>query len=289
VRFGLDSYAYHRYLGELRPGEVRPAERWSDPIADPADAARRLGLGAVSLQTCFAGRAADVAIERLRAAGRQLEVVPAWGAPEGLRYGADDDALADLLDWIGLAAASGCTLLRIVLGGPRLRGQPFPERLARALEPLARAGDAARTAGVRLAIENHGEIRADELTRILERSGDAGLGVCFDTANALRVGDHVVEAAQLLAPRVAMVHLKDVEPVARERHAQTGPCSVPYGTGVIPLDATLDALAAGGFDGPVFLELGQIAPGDDEHALIDSGLAWLDARGLGPRAQPVSA
>lgn len=289
MRLGVDSYAYHRLLGERRPGETASVERWSDPIADPAAAAERLGLAAVSLQTCFTGRAADVASARLSAAGRRLEVVPAWGAPEGLRYGADAEALTDLLAWIELSAASGCTLLRMVLGGPRLRAQPFCERLARTLEPLALAGEAARAAGVRLAIENHGEITADELLLILERSGDDALGVCFDTANALRVGDDVVAAARALAPRVAMVHLKDVEPVDRERDARTGPCSVAYGTGVVPLAATLDALAAGGFDGPVFLELGQIAPGDDEHALVASGLAWLGAQGLGPRAQATSA
>ncbi len=280
----MDSYAFHRFLGELRPGESAPAERWDDPLGDPAAAALALGLEAVSLQTCFAGRAADVDPARLRALVAQLEVVPAWGAPDGLRYGADTEALADLLSWIELAAACGCTLMRIVLGGPRLRAPLTAGRLERTLPALARAGALAREAGVRLAIENHGDITAADLALVLDRSGDAGLGICFDTANALRVGDDVAAAARALAPRIAMVHLKDVAPVATERDAAAGPVSVAYGAGVVPLEAAL-----AGFDGPLFLELGQIAPGDDEHALIHSGLEWLGARGLGPRAHPASA
>ena len=284
MRVGLDSYAFHRFLGELRPGESAPAERWDDPLGDPAAAALALGLDAVSVQTCFAGPAAEVDAGRLGAVTEQLEVVPAWGAPEGLRYGADAAALGDLIGWIALAAACGCTLMRIVLGGPRLRAPLTAERLERTLPALARASACAREAGVRLAIENHGDITAADLARLLDRSGDPELGICFDTANALRVGDDVEAAARALAPRIAMVHLKDVAPVATERDAATGPVSVAYGAGVVPLDAAL-----AGFDGPLFLELGQIAPGDDEHALIASGLEWLGARGLGPRAHPASA
>jgi sugar phosphate isomerase/epimerase len=284
MKVGVDSYAFHRFLGELRPGESACAGRWDDPFGDPAAAALALGLEAVSLQTCFAGAATDVDIGRLRAVAGQLAVVPAWGAPEGLRYGVDAAALSDLIGWIGLAAACGCPLMRIVLGGPRLRGPLTPERLERTLDALASAGAYARDAGVRLAIENHGDITATDLALILDRSGYAELGVCFDTANALRVGDDVEAAARLLAPRIAMVHLKDVAPVATERDATTGPVSVAYGAGVVPLDAVL-----AGFDGSLFLELGQIAPGDDEHALLASGLAWLTARGLGPRAHPASA
>ena len=50
MRIGVDSYAFHRFLGELRPGESAPAERWDDPLGDPTAAALALGLEAVSLQ-----------------------------------------------------------------------------------------------------------------------------------------------------------------------------------------------------------------------------------------------
>ena len=59
--------------------------------------------------------------------------------------------------------------------------------------------------------------------------------ICLDTANALRVGDDPVEAAALLAPLTRMVHLKDVEPLDRVVDPVAGPCSVPYGEGVVPI------------------------------------------------------
>jgi sugar phosphate isomerase/epimerase len=72
-----------------------------------------------------------------------------------------------------------------------------------------------------------------------------------------------------------MVHLKDVEPITAETDAVAGPRSVPYGTGVVPVEAVLDAL--GRFDGFVCVELGQLGPGDDERALVAASVAWLRA------------
>jgi sugar phosphate isomerase/epimerase len=163
--------------------------------------------------------------------------------------------------------------MRIVVAGPALRGrEPVDVSLERTAAPLERACEAARSAGLTLAVENHGDLTAAELGRLLDQ---VDAGVCFDTANALRVGDDVLEAAALLAPRIRMVHLKDVEPVTAETDPVAGPRSVAYGTGAVPVEAVLDAL--GGFDGLVCVELGQLGPGDDERALVASSVAWLRA------------
>ena len=160
--------------------------------------------------------------------------------------------------------------MRIVVAGPALRGrEPVDVSLERTVAPLERACEAARSAGLTLAVENHGDLTAAELAWLLDR---VDAGVCFDTANALRVGDDVLEAAAL--PITA-----DTDPVA-------GPRSVPYGTGAVPVEAVLDAL--GGFDGLVCVELGQLGPGDDECALVAASVAWLRAYvSEGRRAQTV--
>lgn len=232
----------------------------------------------MSLQTCFAGPARHVDPRAVTAAADAIELIPAWGAPDGLCYGGDAAALDDLLDWIALAAAAGCSLMRIVLGGPRLRTMPLAARLERVQAPLATASAAARQAGVTLAVENHGDLAAEELEAVLDLAGCADLGICFDTGNAIRVGDDVVAAARRLGCRVRMVHLKDVR--SGERSIATGPESVAYGTGSVDLDGTLTALTGAGFDGPVCVELGQLGPGADEDALVASGLEWLRARGI---------
>ena len=60
-----------------------------------------------------------------------------------------------------------------------------------------------------LALENHGDLTGEELERLLEQVADDRLRVCFDTANALRVGDDVAEAARRLSPAIAVIHVKD--------------------------------------------------------------------------------
>jgi sugar phosphate isomerase/epimerase len=75
-----------------------------------------------------------------------------------------------------------------------------------------------------------------------------------------------------------MLHLKDVEAVRPDVDPVAGPRSVRYGTGVVPLEAVLDALAADRFDGLVCVEIAQLGPGDDERELVADSVAWLRRR-----------
>src|SRR4029450_7794315 len=99
-----------------------------------------------------------------------------------------------------------------------------------------------------------------------------------DTANAPRVGDDTLAACHLLAARVRMVHFKEVEAIQTAADPVAGPRSVPYGEGIIPLDAVLSTLAAAGFDGLVCVEIAQLGPGVDERALAATCVRWLRAR-----------
>lgn len=221
--------------------------------------ARRAGAEAVSLETCYLE--GPVATDG-------AEVVYSWGAPNGLEFGTSAAALTDLLAWIRWAEAT--PLMRIVVAGPALRGrEPVQVSLERTVKPLETAAQAAHAAGMRLAVENHGDVTAAELVWLLDR---VDVDVCFDTANALRVGDDVLEAAGLLAPRIAMIHLKDVAPPTPGMDPVAGPRSVAYGTGAVPVEAVLETLR---FEGLVCVELGQLGPGDDEQEMVAAGVDWL--------------
>jgi sugar phosphate isomerase/epimerase len=106
-----------------------------------------------------------------------------------------------------------------------------------------------------------------QIHALLAEVADPALGVCFDTANAPRVGEDPLEACRLLAPRIRMVHLKDVEAIESAADPVAGPRSVPYGEGIIPVEAVLSTLAGAGFDGLVCVEIAQLGPGVDERAL----------------------
>ena len=135
MRIGVDSYSYHRLLGLLRPGE-KPAElAFADGLMAPVEHALSLGCAVISVQTCFLATPAEIDRGALGSAGEQVELVLAWGAPNGLEFGRREDALDDLVAWIELAAAVGCRLMRIVLGGPALRGVESPATRLRAASP----------------------------------------------------------------------------------------------------------------------------------------------------------
>ncbi len=278
MRIGIDTFSYHRLLGMVRAGESPPPDQLPDGGVTCVVEARERGCDVISLQTCFLGNPSELDIAQLIEEARGLELVLAWGHPEGLAFGGDADAAADLSAWIEVAATLASTTMRVVVGGPRLRGlEPVEMQLARCVTPLRMAAEHAAERGIRLLVENHADLTAAELDRLLS-TVDSGVGVCLDTANAARVGDDPVEAARLLGARAGMVHLKDIAAVAGARDVVTGPVSVPFGEGIVPIGEVLRALDAPIRAGAaVCVELGQIAPGDDERVLIDRSLQWLRA------------
>lgn len=278
LRIGIDSYSYHRLLGELRPGEHPPVRRFAGGPLDVIAHALELRVEGVSVETCFLPPCDRFDPGSLRDAAGPLELVLAWGHPHGLEFGASAEALVDLLAWLDHAATLGCSLVRCVAASPRFRcASPVGEQIARTVAPLAAACARADELGVALALENHGDLRAAELLELIERVGHDHLGVCFDTANALRVGDDPIEAAELVAPLIRMVHLKDVAAPGPGTDPVAGPVSVPYGEGVVPIGELLGTLQRAGFDGLACVEVGQLAPGADELALVETCVARLRA------------
>ena len=185
--------------------------------------AQRLGLDGVSLETSFSVRQTSRGPARLPTRPPHLS----WCSPgcaERPRVWRELRGLSDLLRWVELAAAARTTVLRIVVGGPALRGrQPVGRQIERTCAPLRVAAARAAALGIRLAVENHADLTAHQLETLIERAATESLGVCFDSANALRVGDEPVEALRRLAPHVLMVHLKDVEHTAEEPMAVPAP------------------------------------------------------------------
>jgi sugar phosphate isomerase/epimerase len=277
VRIGIDSYSYHRLLGEVRSGEGAPAQALSGAaalVAEMIDA----GAEVLSLETVFLDPPARLDAGALVGAARGREIAVAWGHPYGLRWGADPAALADLLAWIDVAPRLGARIVRCVAAHPALRDGPVPQaRLDATALALTRARERARARGVVLALENHADLDQGELLALLDAV--PGLRVCLDTANAVRVGDDPVALAAAVADRVAIVHLKDLAGDGPD------PRSVPYGTGVVDLTGVLDALRDGGAppDLPVCVELAQLGPGAvDERLLVRQGVCWLAAKRGGP-------
>jgi sugar phosphate isomerase/epimerase len=165
--------------------------------------------------------------------------------------------------------------MRIVVGHPRLRHPVHSDaQVEDSVSAVRRAAALAEKLGLVLAVENHADLTAVQLERLIRMVGSNRIRVCFDTANAVRVGDEVLEAAQRLSSLVVMAHIKDV--TGDPWHPLSGPITAPLGSGVLPLHEVVALLADGHVELPLLVELGHLGPGlVDERHLVGQGIRWL--------------
>jgi 3-oxoisoapionate decarboxylase len=283
MQVGIDSYSYHRRYGEIRPGEARTAEApWPLQPGPALRHARTTGAEIIFLETCYLPEPETIVPEMLAAAGPTMRVGFSWGHPwptgryHGLDGGRSPGAEGELGRWIEAAARLGQAVLRITAGSPASRGdEPAEVLVERLTGPMRRATDHAADRGLRLALENHGDLRAADILTLLDAvDRTAALGVCLDNVNLIRVGDDMLEGTRLLAPQTLLVQLKDHED--GDPTVWGGPVSTALGEGVADLDTLLSILADAGFDGPVCVELASLGSSDvDELAMIDRSVSWL--------------
>lgn len=281
MRVGIDSYSYHRLYGELRAGETATgAAPWPLVPQPVLDHARRLGVDDVYLETCYLPEPETLDAASLDAG--PVRVGFSWGHPwpvgafHGLDGGRTPAAEDHLARWAAAAARLGHPIMRITLGSPASRGtEPANMLVDRLIQPTRRAADTAAALGLLLAIENHGDLRAEDILEIIERTGASNLGVTLDNVNLIRVGDDMIEGTRALASRTLLVQLKD-HPPTPDPSVWGGPLSVALGDGVADLQGVLRELAVAGYDGAVCVELASLGPGPvDELAMIERSVAWL--------------
>lgn len=175
---------------------------------------------------------------------------------------------AVLLDALQMATALGAP--RMVIHAPLLardRGPGHPAWEALVLELAQRAAGK-----LTLALENQGTYAGGDPEAYLGRLGDLvafaerhDLGLTLDTCHLGTAAHRLLDALALVRPRLHNVHLSDVDlthPTPRlsslfpllNQHLRPG-------SGRLPLRPFLRDLAAGGYRGPVTLELSPAASG----------------------------
>lgn len=284
LQVGIDSYSYHRRYGESRAGEA-PSRHAPWPL-EPGPVLRHaaaVAADAVFLETCYLpAPEAITAASLAEATGDGIRVGFSWGHPwpsgafHGLDGGRSPGAEVELRRWIDTAQRFGHDLLRITAGSPASRGDEPAETLVRRLvAPMRRAADYAGEHGVRLALENHGDLRVQDILDLFEQVDRPDvLGVTLDNVNLIRVGDDMADGTRTLAPYTLLVQLKDH--LAGDPTTWGGPVCTALGEGVADLDGLIAILAAVGFDGPVCVELASLGPDDvDELAMVERSVAWL--------------
>jgi len=115
--------------------------------------------------------------------------------------------------------------------------------------------------GIELLLEPHGRVTDDleQLKRLLDRLGhEKTVGVNLDTGNSWLGGADPVAYVKAIGKRIRHVHWKDMpasmEP-QRGKQFGCGMATIAVGDGVVGVRKVVDALMAGGFDGPTTLEI----------------------------------
>ena len=205
MKVGIDSYCYHRFFGEVYGPLGEPNRRMT--YADFLRRAAELKVDGVSLETCFFESLDDAYLKGLKeiidAGG--MEPVIAWGHPKGFEGGKAPQAMADLQKMYRVCHILGAKVMRVVGSSLDYRNDPHEPQLQALTGIFKEAARVAEGEGVKLAMENHFDFTTDEFMDLVDRVDSPYFGVCFDTGNALRIGDDPVESARLLG----QAHLRD--------------------------------------------------------------------------------
>jgi sugar phosphate isomerase/epimerase len=234
---GLGVVAYCR-------GLLAQAEKHRNPKADLFEPfsflehCRRLGAGGMQLPL---GTRDEAYARRLRrqAAEWGMYVEGCVAAPAG------EADLARFEAEIRTAASAGAAAVRTVL---------FPGRRYEEFDSLRRFREAVRQAqrslelavpvvarhAVRLAVENHKDLRTAEQIALLRQIGSPWVGVCVDVGNNFTLLEDPLQAVEALAPWAFCVHLKDQ--AAAEYAEGFLYADVPLGQGFLDLPRMIAAL-----------------------------------------------
>ncbi len=276
MKIGIDSYCYHRYFGEVYDFQKDPGKRWTTD--DFVRRAIELKVDGVSLELCFFPRFDSDYLKQLRGmldeAG--MERVAAWGHPDGLEAGQNEDALKDLIAQIDTATALGTDVMRVVGSSLMFRDQPRGPQIERLTAMFKEAVKVAADKNVILAMENHIDYTASEILTLINNVDSKYFGVNFDTGNCLRMFEDPVASAELLAPYIYATHIKDLSPrKGGSPQAWNFWESVPNGKGIVDIPAVMKVLKDAGYKGTLCVEVDCLREDWEEDQAVEMSVNYL--------------
>ena len=256
------------------------------------DKAVAYGAGAVQMDPSWPSQGLDLGSESLKylrheLATRSLKIV-VKGNSGGLGSLANPPVeSASEVEFfrtkIEAAAYLGSPVVRIVT-----RAYPYPtghtkppagvarlEVIGWVIENLRKLTPHAEANGVRLVIENHGDLRIAEIERILDEIHSPWLGVQFDVLEQVAIFEDPGLAAERLLPHAFTVHWNDAYPKLSNSGFCVAPC-LP-GRGIIDLDGVIKKIASLSQDIFIFTAF-QADSDKSEDVLVKAYLDDLDYR-----------
>jgi sugar phosphate isomerase/epimerase len=210
MKVGIDSYCYHRFFGEVYPQQVKPPKEMT--LEDFIRRAKELEVDGVSLESCF------FPLNREYLTGVRgmldefgLDRVFAWGHPDGLEGGKNEEMFDDMMKAMEYAVIIGAPVMRVVGSSLMFRFEPHGLQIERLSKMFSKAAKEAEKRNIKLAVENHIDFNSDEIIQILTNVNSPNVGINFDSGNFVRVLDDPVKAMEKLAKYVYATHIKDLK------------------------------------------------------------------------------
>ena len=272
MKIGIDNYCYHRFMGEVYPDQQKPEKDMS--LDDFIKRSVELGVDAISVEHCFfeSFEPEYLAEVKAKVEATGMDIIMAWGHPDGLERGQSQEAYDDMIKTMPYAKAIGAEVMGIRGSSLMFRHEPHGPQIDALVGQLKEAVKYAEELQLKLAIENHIDFTADEMLEIIQRVDSPWLGINFDTGNFLRLLDDPIEGMKKLAPYVLATHCKDlvVDPSVppTEWYYFAG---VPVGWGLVDNAKLAEMLDEVGFDGYMTIEIDH--PHSDWEGLEDEALA----------------
>jgi sugar phosphate isomerase/epimerase len=258
MRLGIGTYTYTWAVGV--PGHM-PDERLT--AADLVKKTNAAGLRCLQI-------ADNLPLEQLTTEQRHELAELAQGRRVAIEVGARRMTGEHLSRLIDMAAFFGSHTLRFVIDGPGY--EPSVDDVVGVIrEALPRL----REAGVRLAIENHDRLLAEEFREIVKRTDEEQVGICLDSVNSMGAGEAVREVARVLAPYALNLHLKDFT-VRRVSHMMGFVVEgTPAGQGMLDIPWLLEEVESHGRCESAILEL-WTPPESDAAKTVAKEARWAE-------------
>jgi len=203
MEVGVSMWSFHR-----------AAEQGRMSVADFIRVANDLGTKNVELLNVF-WRERDDEIRQATDQLRGLELfVSAYDVGNDFVKADRSDfrsAVREVQRGVDVAKKIGAPIVRVFAGAPK-DGISRSRAFELMIEGLSAGADYAGDHGVKLALENHGELygTAAQLLEIMRRVGSPNLGLNFDVGNFVPAGDDANSAIDKVFKYVLHIHMKDI-------------------------------------------------------------------------------
>jgi sugar phosphate isomerase/epimerase len=208
----------------------------------------------------------------------KLDVVWAWGHPDGLEGGRNQKAFADMMKSMDYAQAVGAKVMRVCGASLMFRNEPHGPMLDKLTKMFIEAAKEGEKRDIRIADENHIDFTSDEMLSLIKAVNSPYFGINFDTGNFMRVLDDPIKGMEKLAKYTLSTHVKDLKP---NRQAAVDDwfffSSTPVGDGLVDNQKLAQLLHEARFQGFLAVEIDFLHPdyGEGEDKAVAQSIKEL--------------